>query len=86
MIEFIDKTEESPGTPINRSTLMGIQGFTSGTTTFNDDGSIVEINSKGQALTTVFNDDGSITEVFTGEKTIRKTTFFDENEIREVMS
>lgn len=86
MIEFIDKTEESSGTPINRSTMMGIQGFASGTTKFNDDGSITEVNSKGQVLTTIFNDDGSITEVFSGEKTIRKTTYFNDSEIREVLS
>ena len=64
MIDFIDKTSEQNGTPINRENLMAIQGFIAQKTTYNSDGSVIsEINSKGETLTTVFNEDGSITEV-----------------------
>ena len=87
MIEFIDKTSEQDGTPINRENLMAMQGFVANNTIFNDDGSITETNSNGEVLTTVFNDDGSITETFVGEKTITKTTTFnDDGSISEVIS
>lgn len=87
MIDFIDKTSEQNGTPVNRENLMAIQGFISVNTVFNVDGSITETNSKGETLTTVFNDDGSITETFVGEKTITKTTTFNEDgSISEVIS
>lgn len=86
MIEFIDKTSEQSGTPINRENLMALQGFVSVNTTFNKDESITEINSKGETLTTVFNEDGSITETFIGEKTItKKTTFNEDGSITEVL-
>lgn len=87
MIEFIDETAEKEGTPLNRTTLMGVQGFSPSVTTFNDDGSITEISPNGNTLITKFNADGSVTEMFTGEKTITKTTYFDENgNVREVIS
>ena len=86
MIDFIDKTSEQSGTPLNRENLMAVQGFISQTTVFNDDGSIVETNSKGETKTTVFNDDGSITETFVGKKTItKKTTFNEDGSITEVL-
>ena len=87
MIEFIDKTTEQDGTDINRDTLMAMQGFISKTVSFNNDGSIVETNSKGETLTTTLNDDGSITEVFKGKKTITLTTVFNnDGTISEVVS
>lgn len=87
MKEFIDKTTEQSGTPINRETLMAMQGFIGTTTIFNEDGSITETNSDGETVTTNFNEDGSITEVFTGEKTITKTiTFNADGSITEVIS
>ena len=87
MIDFIDKTSEQSGTPINRENLMAIQGFVANTTVFNANGSITETNSKGETLTTTFNDDGSITEIFVGEKTITKnTTFNSDGSITEVIS
>ena len=87
MIDFIDKTSEQNGTPINRENLMAMQGFIAKTIVFDEDGSITETNSKGETLTTVFNEDGNITEVFVGEKTITKTTVFEENgSITEVIS
>jgi hypothetical protein len=87
MIEFVDKTTERDGTPINRSNLMALQGFVSCKIVFNNDGSIVETNSRGQTKTTVFNNDGSIVETFVGEKTITKTTTFNaDGSITEVVS
>lgn len=85
MRDFIDKTSEQDGTPLNRENLMAVQGFEAMTTTFNDDGSIVETNGNNQTLTTTFNDDGSITEIFVGDKTISKTTTFSDNGISEVI-
>lgn len=87
MIEFIDKTTEQAGTPINRENMMAIQGFIAKETVFNEDGSITETNSEGHTKTTVFYEDGSITETFTGKKTITKTTTFNEDgSISEVIS
>lgn len=87
MIEFIDKTSERNGTPVNRENLMALQGFIAKDTIFNTDGSITERNSKGEVLTTIFNADGSITQTFVGEKTITKTTTFNvDGNISEVIS
>ena len=87
MVDFIDKTSEQNGTPLNRENLMAIQGFVAKTTVFNNDGSITETNANGHTKTTVFNADGSITETFVGEKTITKTTIFsDDGKISEVIS
>ena len=86
MKEFIDKTAELQGTPINRANLMAIQGFQSKETVFNPDGSIVETNADGETLTTTFAADGTITETFVGQKTITKTTTFtDSGIIRELV-
>ena len=87
MIDFIDKTSEQNGTPINRENLMAMQGFIAKTTVFNNDGSITETNSKGETLTTIFNSNGGITETFVGDKTITKTTIFNaDGSISEVIS
>lgn len=87
MTDFIDKTSEQNGTPLNRENMMALQGFQAKTTVFNSDGSITETNSKGDILTTTFNADGSITETFVGEKTITKTTTFNaDGSISEVIS
>lgn len=86
MKEFIDKTEEKEGTPINRANMMAIQGFEGKTITFNSNGNITETNSSGETKTISFSEDGSITETFSGEKTITKTTSFSSNSIREVIS
>ena len=77
MIDFIDKTSEKNGTPLNRNNLMGVQGFEASTTIFKSDGSIEETNAQGQKLITNFNSNGSITEKFIGEKTITLTTTFN---------
>lgn len=86
MKEFIDKTDQQNGTPINRDNLMAIQGFQSQTYSFVGN-SVIETNSNGETLTTVFNNDGSITQTFSGEKTITKTTTFNaDGSISEVLS
>lgn len=86
MLEFIDKTADESGTPLNRATMMAIQGFEAVETRFPNDTTIVETNANGETLTTIFNDDGSITETFVGEKTIVKTTTFSQGGISEVIS
>jgi hypothetical protein len=77
MIEFIDKTSEQSGTPINRKNMMAIQGFDGKTTTINKDGSITTTNSNGETLVTRLVGNGIMTETFVGEKTIVKTITFD---------
>lgn len=87
MKDFIDKTSEQDGTPVNRKNLMAMQGFEAKNTFFNTDGSITETNADGETLTTVFNADGSITETFVGKETITKTTtFISDGSIKEVIS
>lgn len=83
MKEFIDKTDEQAGTPINRANLMAAQGFSFCETTVNADGSIVQDFGNGETLTTTIAD-GIVTEVFTGEKTItKKTQIMPNKTIRE---
>lgn len=77
MIEFLDKTSEKAGTPINRANMMAIQGMVQSDTVFKSDGSIVVTNGVGHTTTVVFNADGSITETFKGTKTLVKTTKFN---------
>lgn len=79
MIDFIDKTSEQDGTPLNRKNLMAIQGFQASTIKLNADGSITEINVDGNVLSVIFNANGSITETFSGEKIISRTTTFNED-------
>ena len=82
MIEFIDKTNEQNGTPINRENMMALQGFDNNNVSIieNEGGSytITEINNDNHPLTidVVENEDGTIivTETFAGEKTITKRT------------
>lgn len=81
MIEFIDKTEASNGTKINRASMMAIQGFIGNKTIFNEDGTVTQTNANGEILTTTFNDDGTITERFVGDKIITKTTTINEESI-----
>lgn len=81
MKEFIDKTSERSGTPLNRATMMAVQGFDAKSVVFNEDGSITETNADGHTKTTTFNADGSITETFVGEKTITLTTKFEQKTV-----
>lgn len=75
------------GTPLNRETMMALQGFQETKTVFNTDGSITETNEKGETLVTVFNADGSITKTFTnveGMTIALKTVFNGDGSIEEV--
>lgn len=85
MIEFIDKTSEQNGTPVNRENLMAIQGFVGMTTEKLSNGDILQTNSKGETLLTHKNTDGSITQTFTGEKVITKTITKQNGKIVEVI-
>ena len=85
MREFIDKTAEQNGTPLNRDYLMAIQGFDSIEIKFNQDGSLIETNSIGETKTTRFLTDGSIEEIFEGENIITKTTRFNANDTISVV-
>lgn len=87
LFDFIDKTTEQNGTPINRESMMAIQGFISTNTVKNADGSITQTNSEGHTLKTIKNADGSITQIFVGEKTIAKTIRkLSDGQIEEVVS
>lgn len=95
MIDFIDKTSEQSGTPLNRENMMAIQGFINNNVNINKQDNVTVItktNSQGHTTTTTItvNEDKSITivEVFVGEKTITKTTAINAegNNISEVVS
>ena len=84
---------EVEGTPINRENLMAVQGFVSTKTlppTKNELGEeqIIQINTEtNEQLITTFKLNGEIEEKFIGEKTITKTTTFnDDGSITEVIS
>ena len=85
MKDFIDKTTEKSGTPINRANLMSIQGFVSSSATY-EKGVRTIVFSNGETLKTRL-DGNSVIETFTGEKTITKTTSLLENGyVTEVIS
>ena len=87
MIDFIDKTNTQSGTPLNRASMMAIQGFVGKKVEFLDTGVIKETNDDGSFKTTIFNDDGSITIRFVGRKTITKKILFgNDDSITEVIS
>ena len=87
MIDFIDKTSTQSGTPLNRASMMAIQGFVAKKVEFLDTGEIKEKNDNGEVKTTIFNDDGSITIRFVGKKTITKKILFgNDDSITEVIS
>ena len=88
MIDFIDKTSEQSGTPINRQNMMAIQGFQAKTITANADGIVITcIDDKGNSLETTFDvENRQIIEIFTGEKVITKTTSIENGAISEVIS
>lgn len=76
MVDFIDKTSEKNGTPINRSNLMAMQGYQGETVVFGDN--IVKTNDKGEIETITFSKN-QIIKQFVGEKTITQTITFTEN-------
>ena len=93
LIDFIDKTSEQNGTPINRDNMMAVQGFVSTKTlppAKNELGEeqIIQINTEtNEQLITTFKLNGQIEEKFIGQKTITKTTTFNsDGSISEVIS
>lgn len=88
MIDFIDKTDEQAGTPINRQNMMAIQGIQAKTITANTDGSVITcIYDNGNSLITTFDvNNAQIVETFTGEKIVTKTTSQKNGTITEVIS
>ena len=80
-------TVTTDGTPLNRATMMAIQGFEAKTTKLSSDKkSIIQTNSNGDVLTITFNADGTVTQTLVGEKTITLKTSFSNGEIKEVLS
>ena len=84
---------EVEGTNLNRENLMAMQGFVATKTappTKNEFGEeqIIQTNVKtNEQLVTTFKSNGQIEEKFIGEKTITKTTTFnDDGSILEVIS
>lgn len=87
MKEFIDETSYELGTPINRASMMAVQGYANRKVTFPNQNSVVETFANGLTRTTTFNANGSIVEVLRGEKTItKKVTFNSDGSISEVIS
>ena len=82
MIDFIDKTTEQDGTPINRENMMAIQGYQNEDVTFGN--TITKTNDKGETETITFLDN-KIIKQFVGEKTITQTvTFTDSGYTKEL--
>lgn len=81
MKEFIDKTSEQDGTPINRENMMAIQGF-SNCNTYEDVNELGEKQiiedyiDRNEKFITTFKTDGRIEEKFIGEKVIAKVYSF----------
>ena len=63
IVEFADEATEL-GTDINRTNMMGVQGYIDSNITFNPDGSIVTIYPNNVIETTSFRDDGSIKQEY----------------------
>ena len=76
MKEFIDKTSEENGTPINRENMMAIQGYQDENVVFSD--IITKTNDKDEVETITFSGN-QIIKQFVGEKTITQTITFTEN-------
>lgn len=75
MKDFIDKTNDTAGTPFNRKNMLAIQGFIGNTVSINDDGTVTVINDEGEKEMITYSN-GTITEQFTGEKTVTNTVSF----------
>lgn len=76
------------GTPLNRDTLMALQGFNTVDTEFLSDGSVKETNEYGDVLITTFPKGLISLETFTsadGLRVIKKKTFSENGKIREVI-
>ena len=77
MIDWIDETEETPGTEFDRSNMMAMQGYQTESVVFNADG-YVKTNKDGQTETVTFAD-GKIVKNFVGKKAITQTIIFNNN-------
>lgn len=87
-IEYADDPTIN-GTPLNRDTLMGMQGFINSNIVFNDDGSINQVFDDGSRYLVTFLSNGSIKETLidtSGNQTIRTTTFEPNGAIRTEVS
>lgn len=56
MVNFIDGTSSSKGTPLNRANMMAVQGFADSTITYGKDGD-------GNDTIQVYNPDGSVRHI-----------------------
>lgn len=78
MKEFIDKSSVNAGTPLNRTTMMALQGFVGNTTSFSDDGKVItETNEFGEITTTELVSDNQIIVTIQGEKRLQKRITFN---------
>lgn len=80
MVDFKDKTSEENGTPINRENLMAMQGFISKEYS-NIGNATIETNSKGETLRTAIYPDRYVITFISGDKTITKTIFVENERI-----
>lgn len=79
IVDFADEATEL-GTDINRTNMMGMQGYTNSNVTFNTDGSITTVYPNNVIETTIFNEDGSIKQKYNLDGEIKnKFTYFDED-------
>lgn len=86
-VEMADEPTE-PGTPLNRSVLMALQGFQSIDIEFKSDGTVIETSANGDTLTTTFPAGSISLETFTsadGLRTIQKRTYVENGKIKEVI-
>ena len=84
-VETADDGED--GTPINRETMMALQGMDNCTTEFLADGSIKETYGDGSFKQVFFNADGSITENYEkdGQIITKQISFLANGNIKEVV-
>ena len=84
-VETADEGED--GTPINRETMMALQGMDNCITEFLTDGSIKETYGDGSFKQVIFNADGSIIEHFEkdGQVMTKQISFLANGTISEVI-
>jgi hypothetical protein len=90
-VSFEDVTDyDQVGSDFGASEINGIikntQGFSSGTTVFNEDGSITETDDLGNKKITTFNSDGSISEKLYKSDVLlatKTTSFLEDGSIKE---
>lgn len=86
-VEMADEPNQL-GTPLNRDTLMALQGFHTVDTEFLSDGSVKETNEYGDVLITTFPKGLISLETFIsadGLRVLQKKTFTENGKIREVI-